>query len=362
MRILVSGGGTGGHVFPAISIANAIKAKHPNAEFFFIGAKGKIEMEKVPKAGYPIEGLWISGVDRKITLRNLVFPFKLISSLVKSFFLIRKFKPQVGVGVGGYASGPALKMASWMGVPIVLQEANSFPGITNRLLGSNAAKVCVAYDNMERFFDKRKLEITGNPIRQQIVDLKVSKIEAAEHFNFKADKPTVFITGGSGGAKAINEGIASGYKALLESGMQIIWQTGKVYLEEYKHLEKGFEDQLLITDFITRMDCAYTLADVIVSRAGGTIAELSIIGKPAILLPSAYVTEDHQTKNVMALVEKDAAVLVRDSESKEKLCKEIQDLMNNAERRKSLSENIKALAKPNAANDIAEIVLKHLKK
>lgn len=354
-KILVSGGGTGGHVFPAIAIANAIAVLDPQVEFLFVGANGKIEMTKVPEAGYPIKGLWISGFARKLTLRNLLFPFKLIHSLVKAFFIVRKFKPDVAIGVGGYASGPTLQVANWLGVPSLLQEANSYPGITNKLLGAKANTICVAYDKMDRFFDSDKLRITGNPIRKSILEINVSRAEAAKHFDLDPEKPIIFITGGSGGARAINEGIEEGLDKIKKTDVQLIWQTGKVYLEEFKKYESK---SIKVLDFIKRMDCAYSAADIIISRAGGTIAELCIVGKPAILLPSANVTEDHQTKNVLALSEKDAAILIKDSESKEKLVDTALNLIMDTSARESLSKNIALLAKPEAAETIASEVLK----
>jgi len=355
--VLISGGGTGGHVFPAIAIANALKVMHPNINILFVGAKGKLEMQKVPEAGYPIKGLWISGFQRKLTLQNLLFPIKLIWSLVSAFFIVLKFKPNVAVGVGGYASGPTLKVAEWFGIPTVLQEANSYPGVTNRLLGKGASKVCLAYEGMEKYFDAEKIVVTGNPIRSLITASTVRKAEAAAEFKLQADKKTVLITGGSLGAKAINLAIAKKISQLLQmQDVQIIWQTGKLYLAQYEFYKINAEHKLIITDFIKRMDCAYALADVIVSRAGGTIAELAIIGKPAILLPSSNVAEDHQTKNVKALVARQAALLVTDDEAEEKLVPTIINLLNDETLQKSLSQNFKQFAKPKAAKHIAEIV------
>lgn len=356
MKVLISGGGTGGHVFPAIAIAHALKQMHQSIDILFVGAKGKLEMDKVPKAGYPIKGLWISGFQRKLTIKNLLFPVKLLLSLIKAFFIVKKFKPEVAVGVGGYASGPTLKVAEWLGIPTVLQEANSYPGVTNRLLGKGASKVCLAYEDMEKYFEKDKIEITGNPIRSQITDIDVSRAEAAKEFGLDEMKPTIFVTGGSLGARAINQAMAAQFEQIIANDIQLIWQTGKLYLEEFKPYAKGYESRIIITDFITRMDCAYQLADVIVSRAGGTIAELAIIGKPAILLPSPNVTEDHQTKNVMALVKKNAAILVKDNDADEQLIPTILNLLNDKEKQQLLSENFKKLAKPNAAEDIAKIV------
>lgn len=354
-KVLISGGGTGGHVFPAIAIANAVKAIRPDTEFLFVGAHGKIEMTKVPEAGYPIKGLWISGFARKLTLKNLLFPFKLLHSLIKAFFIVRKFKPDVAVGVGGYASGPTLQVANWLAVPSLIQEANSYPGITNKLLGSKADVICVAYDKMDRFFDAEKIHITGNPIRKSILEINVSRDEAAAYFGLNPDKPIIFITGGSGGARAINDGIKTGLDKIKESDVQLIWQTGRVYLEEYKKYESN---EIKVLDFIKRMDCAYSAADIIISRAGGTIAELCIIGKPAILLPSANVTEDHQTKNVLALSDKDAAILVKDTDANESLVNVALELLKDDTKKQSLSKNIKALAKPESAENIAIEVLK----
>lgn len=358
-KILISGGGTGGHVFPAIAIANAIRMLVPQSDILFVGANGKIEMTKVPEAGYPIKGLWISGFARKLTLKNLLFPFKLLHSLIKAFFIVKKFNPDVAVGVGGYASGPTLQICNWLGVPTLLQEANSYPGITNKLLGARANTICVAYDKMDKFFDAEKIKITGNPIRKSILEINVSRAEAAKHFDLDPDKPIIFITGGSGGARAINDGIAAGLDNINKAGIQLIWQTGKVYLEEYK---KYASDRIKVLDFIKRMDCAYSSADIIVSRAGGTIAELCIVGKPVILLPSANVTEDHQTKNVLALSEKNAAILVKDSDSIESLVPTALELIENKDKRTSLSQNIAQLAKPEAAETIAKEVLKLVKK
>jgi len=356
MKVIVSGGGTGGHVFPAIAIANALKTMHTNIDILFVGALGKLEMDKVPKAGYPIKGLWISGFDRKFTLKNLLFPFKLIYSLIKAFFIVLKFKPDVAVGVGGYASGPTLKVAEWLGVPTVLQEANSFPGVTNRLLGAGAKKVCVAYDEMDKYFAKDKLVITGNPIRSNIIELKISKEEAAKEFGLSTDLPTIFITGGSLGARAINNAIAAQYDEILASNVQVIWQTGKLYIEEFKSFSEGYENRIVVTDFISRMDAAYQLADLVISRAGGTIAELAIVGKPAILLPSPNVTEDHQTKNVLALVKREAAILIKDREANKTLVPTALSLLLDENQKQRLSTNIRQLAKPNAAEHIANIV------
>jgi len=356
MKVIVSGGGTGGHVFPAIAIANALQKNNSDVDILFVGALGKMEMDKVPKAGYPIKGLWISGFDRKLSLKNLLFPVKLIFSLIKALFIVLKFKPDVTVGVGGYASGPTLKVAEWLGVPTVLQEANSFPGVTNRLLGAGAKKVCVAYEEMDKYFAQEKLEITGNPIRSDIIELSIDKENSAKEFGLSPDLPTIFVTGGSLGARAINNAIAAQYDEILSSKVQLIWQTGKLYIDEFRSFSEGFEDRIVVTDFIGRMDAAYQLADVVISRAGGTIAELAIIGKPAILLPSPNVTEDHQTKNVLALVKKEAAILIRDKDANQELVPTALNLLQDENQKQRLSNNIKQFAKPNAANHIASIV------
>jgi len=357
-KVLITGGGTGGHVFPAIAIANEIQNLYPETTFLFVGAQGKLEMKKVPLAGYEIIGLKIAGFPRK---RNLSFPFKLISSLlklfialIKSYFILQKFKPDVCVGVGGYASGPVLKVAGILNIPYVLQEQNSYPGITNKLLAKKAHKICVAFNKMEKYFPIEKIELTGNPIRKKIVETKLSKREAAEVFNLNPELKTVFITGGSLGADAINQAIESKLNLIKENKIQLIWQTGKNYLSKYEHYKN---DQILITDFIEDMPAAYAMADLIVSRAGGTISELCIIGKPTILLPSPNVAEDHQTKNVENLVERNATILIKDINAKDQLVLKIIELLENFALSKQLAENIKRLEKPNARKNIANIVM-----
>jgi UDP-N-acetylglucosamine--N-acetylmuramyl-(pentapeptide) pyrophosphoryl-undecaprenol N-acetylglucosamine transferase len=358
LKVIVSGGGTGGHVFPAIAIANAIKNINPNAEFLFVGAKGRIEMEKVPKAGYPIEGLWISGFQRRLTWQNVLFPVKLISSLVKSFFVVNRFKPDVAVGVGGYASGPLLQMAAWKGIPTLIQEQNSYPGVTNQLLGKSVDRVCVVYDKLERYFPENKIVMTGNPVRSLIVELKGDRTEAITYFNLNPTKKTLFVTGGSLGAKGINEGIAEHLGKLVAQNVQVIWQTGDSYIDWAKKISQPYGDAVKATAFVDRMDLAYIAADAVVSRAGGTISELCIIGKPVILMPSPNVTEDHQTANAKALVDKNAALMVNDDEAKEKLLGAVQLVLFNDEKRQMLSDNIKKLAVTDAANQIAKEVLK----
>ena len=359
-RIIISGGGTGGHIFPAIAIADALKAIAPNVEIRFVGAKGKMEMEKVPKAGYPIEGLWISGFQRKLTLRNLSFPFKLISSLLKSGRIIRQFKPQVAVGVGGYASGPLLQIANNRNIPTLLQEQNSFPGITNRLLGSKADKVCVAYEGMERFFPSDKLMLTGNPVRAQLQELQAGKEESALHFGFDPKRPILFVFGGSLGAKSINEAMAANTELLKQrSEIQVLWQVGKLYEEEFGACETAQLPNVKAQAFIDGMDKAYAMADVIVARSGAlTISELQFAGKPAIFIPSPNVAEDHQRKNAQALVTRDAALMIPDGAAKERIISDALDLIDDEEKRKQLSVNIKQMAQPNAAIRIAEEVLR----
>ena len=363
MKIIISGGGTGGHVFPAIAIAKAIKTIEPNADILFVGAKGKIEMEKVPKAGFPIKGLWISGFHRQLTLRNLMFPFKLISSLYKAWSILRKFKPDAAVGVGGYASGPTLEMSTRLGVPALIQEQNSYAGVTNKLLSTKVEKVCVAYDNMERFFGD-KVVLTGNPVREEITQIEGKKEEAQSHFDLKPDKHTVLIIGGSLGARTVNNAMEDNFEIIKnQKNIQYIWQCGKLYFDEFQTKETAKLPNIHLTKFIDRMDLAYAIADIVISRAGATsISELCLVGKPTILVPSPNVAEDHQTKNAMALVGKDAAILVRDADASEKMILTAQSVLSNDEQSAELSENIKKLGKKNAAEVIARQVLSLVKK
>jgi len=358
--VIISGGGTGGHVFPAIAIADAIKAAAPDTEILFVGANGKIEMEKVPKAGYKIEGLNITGFQRKLTLRNLSFPFKLAASMLKAVMIVRKFRPDVAVGVGGYASGPVLKIANTFGIPTVLQEQNSFAGVTNRILASKANAVCVAYDGLERFFPKDKIIFTGNPVRKDILDKKINAEQAKQSLGLNQNKKTVLIFGGSLGARTINEAVLANADALLGmKDVNIIWQVGKIYFEEYKNCRLSGQKDINIIPFIEDMDMAYSAADIVVCRAGAlTISELAILGKAAILIPSPNVAEDHQTVNAMSLVNKGAAVLIRDVEAKEKLVTEIESLLSDEVRKSGLESNIKYFARPEAAKQIAAEILK----
>lgn len=359
MKIIISGGGSGGHIFPAIAIADELKKMNPDIELLFVGAKGKIEMEKVPKAGYTIKGLWISGFHRKLTLRNLTFPLKVLHSLWKSFWILKRFKPDVVVGVGGFASGPILKMAAWLNIPALIQEQNSYAGITNKILGGGVQKICVAYDKMEKYFPADKLVMTGNPVRKDIINMNVSKEAGIKHFGLDPEKKTIVMIGGSLGASSFNRGMRDSFEILKSNPeVQIYWQTGKLYFEEYKNCETAQLPNVKISAFIDRMDLAFAMADLLITRAGAsTIAELCIAGKAVVLIPSPNVAEDHQTYNAKALVEKDAAVLVKDSEIKEKMIKTAIELMNNESQLKNLEQNILKLAEPNAANNIAKQVL-----
>lgn len=359
-RVIISGGGTGGHVFPAIAIADALKAVAPETVILFVGANGKIEMEKVPKAGYKIEGLNITGFQRKLSLKNLAFPFNLAVSMMKAVLIVRKFRPDIAVGVGGYASGPVLKIANTFGIPTVLQEQNSFAGVTNRILASKAKAVCVAYDGLERFFPKDKIIFTGNPVRKDILDNKINAIQAKQSLGLDQNKKTVLIFGGSLGARTINEAVLANADVLLGlDNVNIIWQVGKMYFEEYKNCLLANRNDIKILPFIENMDVAYSAADIVVCRAGAlTISELAILGKAAILIPSPNVAEDHQTVNAMSLVHKGAALLVKDTEAKEKLVTEIQGLLNDETQKSGLENNILYFARPQAAKQIAAEILK----
>lgn len=357
-RVIISGGGTGGHVFPAIAIGKALQRMQPDIQLLFVGAKNKMEMEKVPQAGFEIKGLNIAGFQRRLSIENLWFPFKLIKSMWDAYRIVKKFKPDVVVGVGGYASGPTLKAASWLGIPTVLQEQNSLPGVTNQLLGKKASVICVAYDKMDTYFERSKIVFTGNPIRENIVNKTISRNEAITHFGFDTSYKTVFITGGSLGARAINNAIAAQIEKLVASNIQVIWQCGKFYINECKEYEIKYPKWVRVFDFIADIDYAYHAADLIVSRAGGTISELAILRKASILLPSPNVAEDHQTKNVMALVESNAAVLIKDTNANEQLVPTIIDVISNTDKCNELANNISKIARPNAANDIANEILK----
>jgi len=359
IRVLLSGGGTGGHIFPAIAIANAIRAKVPAAEFLFVGAKGRMEMQKVPAAGYEIEGLWISGLQRKLTLDNLSFPFKVISSLINARRIIKRFRPDVVIGTGGYASGPTLLDATAMGIPTLIQEQNSFPGITNKMLAKRVNTICVAYEGMEKFFPSDKIRLTGNPIRQEIASVTAGKLESLAAFSLQPGNITLLVIGGSLGARTINQSIYSGLRLLADNHIQLIWQTGSAFAEKASEAVKPFEKEgLITTTFIGRMDLAYAAADIVISRAGAiAISELCAVGKPAILVPSPNVTEDHQTKNALALSGRYAAIMIPDSEADEKLVPAIIELANNPAMQAELMENISRMAHRDAADHIAKEAL-----
>ncbi|MFZ2285145.1 MAG: undecaprenyldiphospho-muramoylpentapeptide beta-N-acetylglucosaminyltransferase [Lutibacter sp.] len=356
INIILSGGGTGGHIYPAIAIANELKLKYPEANFLFVGAKDKMEMEKIPEAGYAIKGLWISGIQRKYILKNLSFPFKLISSLSKAYQIIKEFKPDIVIGTGGFASGPTLYVASSRKIKTLIQEQNSYPGITNKLLAKRVDKICVAYDGLERFFPLNKIVKTGNPVRQDLLEIEGKREEGIKFFNLKSDKKTLLIIGGSLGARALNNLIDKNIEWLVSKNLQVIWQTGKLYYDEFKKYDslEGVQTHA----FLNRMDLTYAAADFIISRAGaGSISELCIVGKPVIFIPSPNVAEDHQTKNAMAVVDQNAALLLKESDL-DKFPSLMETLLENHELQQVLSKNIKKLALPNATKAIVEEIVK----
>jgi UDP-N-acetylglucosamine--N-acetylmuramyl-(pentapeptide) pyrophosphoryl-undecaprenol N-acetylglucosamine transferase len=359
-KFIISGGGTGGHIYPAVAIANELKAQFPDATFLFVGAKDKMEMQKVPQAGYKIEGLWIAGLQRKITVQNAMFPIKLASSLLKSFFILKRFKPDVVIGTGGFASGAVLKVASMLGIPTVIQEQNSYPGITNKLLAKKANSICVAYENLERFFPKDKLHFTGNPVRQDLMEVASKKEEAIAHFKLDASKKTLLILGGSLGARRINQLIEKELDFLLSLDFQIIWQCGKHYLNGYSKYNETANVQ--VTAFIDRMDLVYAAAEVVISRSGASsVSELCIVGKPTIFIPSPNVSEDHQTKNAKAIVERGAAILIKESNLDDEFKIVFEAVVKDQGKLQNLTENIKKLAKPNATKAIVEEIKRVLK-
>lgn len=360
LKVILSGGGTGGHIFPAVAIANEIKKLVPHVEILFVGALGKMEMEKVPAAGYRIIGVPIAGLQRRFTLTNLKLPFLIIQSLLKTRKIIREFKPNVVVGTGGYASGPLIKAATSKNIPALLQEQNSFAGITNKILSKKASKICVAYEGMERFFPKEKIILTGNPIRQDLADLSTKMEEANSVFNLDKTKKTMLVIGGSLGARTINEAIGASLQTLVDNNIQLIWQTGKGYYQTASQQAIPHSDaNVFVFDFISRMDLAYAVADVVISRAGASsVSELCNLGMPCILVPSPNVAEDHQTKNAVALVNKQAALLVKDSEAQQQLIIKAVELIKNQTLCDALSDNIKKMAFHNSANVIANEVLK----
>lgn len=358
LKIIIAGGGTGGHVFPAIAIATSLKNKVKDVKILFVGAKGRMEMKKVPEAGFNIIGLNVAGIQRKFTLKNLVVPFKLMQSLIRAKKIVKQFDPDVVVGVGGYASAPILRTASKMGMPTLIQEQNSYPGLTNRLLAKKATKICVAYEGMERFFDKSKILLTGNPVRQDVVSLDGKKPEAMEFFKLENDKPVVLVTGGSLGARTINESIDNNLEVLLENGIQVIWQTGSWYFQKASQRIQGIEKGVVVKEFISRMDLAYAAANVVVSRAGAiAVSEICATRKPAILIPSPNVAEDHQTKNALALVNQHAALLVKDIEANQLLASTLINLIGDKALQSKLKERLATLSFRNAADVIADVVI-----
>ncbi len=366
LRFILSGGGTGGHIYPAIAIANELKLRFPDSEILFVGANDKMEMQKVPQSGYKIEGLWIAGLQRKLTLQNAMFPIKLLSSLWKSRKIIRKFKPDVVIGTGGFASGPLLQMANMLNIPTVIQEQNSYPGITNKLLSKKANKICVAYENLDSFFPKDKMILTGNPVRQDLIDINGKRQEAIKYFNLDNNKKILLILGGSLGARRINQLIEKELEFLISKNIQIIWQCGKLYFDEYKKFDTkspsfGGVGEVQVLAFIDRMDLVYSVADIVISRAGASsVSELCIVGKPVIFIPSPNVAEDHQTKNAQSIVNKNGALMLKELELNEKFELVFSELLSNENQQKELSKNIKSLALPNATKLIVDEIIKLL--
>jgi undecaprenyldiphospho-muramoylpentapeptide beta-N-acetylglucosaminyltransferase len=358
-KFILSGGGTGGHIYPAIAIADELKKRYPDAEFLFVGANNRMEMQRVPQAGYSIKGLQIAGIQRKLSLKNLLLPFKLLKSLYQARQIIQKFQPDAVIGTGGYASAPTLKAAQWLKVPYFIQEQNSFAGITNKWVSKKANKIFVAYQNMEKFFPKAKIQITGNPIREGLATIQDKNKNAFESFSLDENKFTLLVLGGSLGAKSINQLISSNLSFFQENEVQILWQCGKFYYDEYK--EKQTE-MVQVRPFIENMNDAYAVADVIISRAGASsVSELCVVGKPVIFVPSPNVAEDHQTKNAQAIADEKAAILIKETELKDNFQKIFLEIFNDKEKRKILSENIKALAKPNATEQIVDEIIKNIK-
>lgn len=361
-RVIISGGGTGGHIYPAIAIANKLKERMPETEILFVGARGKMEMQKIPEAGFPIKGIWISGIQRKRSITNLLFPFKLLISLVQSWLIIIKFRPDVAVGVGGFASGPLLWTTSLFRIPTLIQEQNSYAGITNKLLAKKANTICVAYDNMERFFPKEKIVKTGNPVREDILNIENKRSLALKFFDFEKDKKTIFVMGGSQGARMINFSVYNKIKKIIDEDIQLVWQIGKIYFDDYEQKMKSYDvSRIRMYDFLREIDLAYAVADVIVSRAGAlSISELAIVGKPTVLVPSPNVAEDHQTQNAKALTSQDAAILITDDEAPEKMIERALDILKDKKGMEQLSSNIKKMALLNAAEKIVNEIEKLL--
>jgi len=361
-RLIISGGGTGGHIFPAIAIANEFRDRHPDAQILFVGAKDKMEMTRIPEAGYKIIGLWISGLQRKFTWSNFLFPVKLVVSYIRAINIVKKYKPHAVIGTGGYASGPIMMAATRFGIPSVIQEQNSFAGLANKQVANKVSKVCVAYEGMEKYFPKDKVVLTGNPVRKDILSIDSKQEKALSHFGFDTNKRTLLIIGGSLGAKTINESIIGGIEKLVDAQVQIIWQTGKGYYDTYKAQLAKYDLRIIrVQDFIREMDLAYAAADVIVSRSGAlAVSEICIAKKPVILVPSPNVAEDHQTKNAKALVDKGAALMIPDKEANLKLVDEALKLLFDQHRAERLSENIAKLARPDATAEIVNEIEKLL--
>ncbi|SDB66169.1 UDP-N-acetylglucosamine-N-acetylmuramylpentapeptide N-acetylglucosamine transferase [Flavobacteriaceae bacterium MAR_2010_188] len=359
-RFILSGGGTGGHIYPALAIADELKDRFPNAKFLFVGAKDRMEMEKVPSAGYEIEGLWISGIRRKLTMSNLKFPLKLVSSLVRSKQIIKSFKPDVAIGTGGFASGPLLYAAASAGVPCLIQEQNSFPGITNKILAKQVDKVCVAYKGLEKFFPADKIKLTGNPIRKDLLFIDSKTVKAKDDFKLKHGKHTLLVLGGSLGARNINRLIEENLQFFKKENVQLIWQCGKLYYQDYRKYDQM--ESVQVHEFLNNMDMAYAAADIIISRAGASsVSELCVVGKPVIFIPSPNVAEDHQTKNAMAIVNEDSALIIKEDELEAKFKETVTSLVNSSSKQKELGENIKKLAMINATKDIVDEIEKLIK-
>ena len=358
LNFIISGGGTGGHIYPAISISNELKLRYPNSKILFVGANNRMEMQIVPKHGFKIIGLWVSGFSRSFSIKNLIFPLKLLISLIRSVFIIKSNKPDLVIGTGGFASGPILYIASLFGIPTVIQEQNSYPGITNKILGKRVNKICVAYDNLDRFFDKNKIVFTGNPVRS---DIKKIDIKTTSAFNFKLEenKKTLLIIGGSNGSREINKAILNNLELFNSLDIQVLWQCGKIYFEQYKHL--NINKSVRVFAFIDEMNLAYDVADIIISRAGASsISELCIVGKPVIFIPSPNVAEDHQSKNALSLVNKKAAIMIEEKNIKKDFKNSFTELINNKELQIDLSRNVLKQAKLNATKDIVNEIEKLL--
>jgi UDP-N-acetylglucosamine--N-acetylmuramyl-(pentapeptide) pyrophosphoryl-undecaprenol N-acetylglucosamine transferase len=358
-KFIISGGGTGGHIYPAISISNELKLRYPNSKIVFVGARDRMEMQIVPKHGFEIIGLWISGFTRSLSLKNFIFPIKLLTSLLRSLFIIKYNKPDVVIGTGGFASGPILYIASLFGIPTLIQEQNSYPGITNKILAKRASKICVAYDNLDRFFDKNKLILTGNPVRSDLQNLAIDSVGAALKFGLEENKKTLLIIGGSNGSREINKLIFNNLNLFESLNIQLLWQCGKIYYEHYKKLNNN--NNIKVYDFIDKMNLAYEVADIIISRAGASsISELCIVGKPVIFLPSPNVAEDHQSKNALSLVNNKAALMIEEKNMNKDFKNSFSELINDRELQNELSRNIKKQAKINATRDIVNEIEKLL--